>query len=197
MVFDATRIASTCESPCDERCTARTILFTSTGSSAPLRLRTCMTGISSRTGKSGVRSERLRCKLIGSEGVAIKPPGLKKLAKKQRERRPEKRADRCHLASPRRRERYFPGRSSDSTGSNLLTRLPRPLRTQCHRRRSYLLTAAGQFRTLTGFPFHPPTQRRPWNEPHYILFSSKHSSRSIVDIMSLFKLLAPTPSCRR
>ena len=27
---------------------------------------------------------------------------------------------------------------------------------QCHLGRSYLLTAAGQFRTLTGFPFHSP-----------------------------------------
>jgi hypothetical protein len=33
---------------------------------------------------------------------------------------------------------------------------PNALRHQCHLRLSYLLTAAGQFRILTGFPFDPP-----------------------------------------
>jgi hypothetical protein len=39
--------------------------------------------------------------------------------------REERRTTRCHLASPRRRERMFHGRSSDSAGSTLLTGLPR------------------------------------------------------------------------
>jgi hypothetical protein len=46
----------------------------------------------------------------------------------------------------------FPGRSSDSQ-DDLLAGLPGP-DTQCPIRLSYLLTAAGQFRIFTGFPFH-------------------------------------------
>jgi hypothetical protein len=42
MVLVATRSASTCPRPAQQRPTARTILLTSTGSSAPLRLRTRM-----------------------------------------------------------------------------------------------------------------------------------------------------------
>ena len=49
---------------------------------------------------------------------------------------------------------YFRGRSSDFAGSNLIAGLPRPRRVQCHLGLSYLLTAAGQFRNFTGFPFH-------------------------------------------
>jgi hypothetical protein len=45
---------------------------------------------------------------------------------------------------------------------NLLAGLPRP-EAQCPFRLSYLLTAAGQFRILTGFPFHPPgVEPRNW-----------------------------------
>jgi hypothetical protein len=50
----------------------------------------------------------------------------------------------------------FRGRSSDSAGSTLLAGLPSALRHQCHLGLSYLLTAAGQFRILTGFPFDAP-----------------------------------------
>jgi len=39
--------------------------------------------------------------------------------------------------------------------------------TQCPIRRSYLLTAAGQLRIFTGFPFHPVGGPR--NENHFIL----------------------------
>src|SRR5262245_48167373 len=42
MVLLATRIALTESSPAQQRSTARTILLTSAGSSAPLRLRTCI-----------------------------------------------------------------------------------------------------------------------------------------------------------
>lgn len=51
---------------------------------------------------------------------------------------------------------FFRGRSSDSAGSDLVAGLPRRERVQCHRRLSYLLTAAGQFRIHTGFPIHSP-----------------------------------------
>src|ERR1700748_2750801 len=50
----------------------------------------------------------------------------------------------------------FHGRSSDSAGSTLLAGLPNAFRHQCHLGLSYLLTAAGQFRILTGFPFDSP-----------------------------------------
>jgi hypothetical protein len=50
----------------------------------------------------------------------------------------------------------FRGRSSDSAGSTLLAGLPSALRHQCHLGLSYLLTAAGQFRILTGFPLDAP-----------------------------------------
>ena len=50
----------------------------------------------------------------------------------------------------------FRGRSSDFAGSTLLAGLPRALRLQCHLGLSYLLTAAGQLRILTGFPFDSP-----------------------------------------
>src|ERR1700761_2879905 len=50
----------------------------------------------------------------------------------------------------------FRGRSSDSAGSTLLAGLPSALRHQCHLGLSYLLTAAGQFRIHTGFPFDAP-----------------------------------------
>jgi hypothetical protein len=51
---------------------------------------------------------------------------------------------------------YFHGRSSDFAGSFLLAGLPRTRRFKCHLGLSYLLTAAGQFRNFTGFPFHSP-----------------------------------------
>lgn len=51
----------------------------------------------------------------------------------------------------------FPWQVFGLTGSTLLTRLPEQL-AQCHRWLSYLLTAAGQFRILTGFPFHSRTR---------------------------------------
>ena len=62
----------------------------------------------------------------------------------------------------------FHGRSSDSAGSTLLARLPKALPLQCHLGLSYLLTAAGQFRILTGFPFDSPYGET-MEENHYIL----------------------------
>ena len=64
MVLEAMRIESTCCRPNAQRCTARTILFTSTDSSVPLRFFTCMTGVSSREGKPGVMSDRLVCRVV-------------------------------------------------------------------------------------------------------------------------------------
>ena len=46
----------------------------------------------------------------------------------------------------------FPRQVFGLTGSTLLAGLPRPLGSVSIRR-SYLLTAAGQFRIFTGFPF--------------------------------------------
>ena len=57
----------------------------------------------------------------------------------------------------------FPRQVFGLTGSTLLARLPEPLRS-VSTWRSYLLTAAGQFRTFTGFPFHPPVEG-PRNSP--------------------------------
>jgi len=51
---------------------------------------------------------------------------------------------------------YFQGRSSDFAGSFLLTGLPRAGGSSVILGFSYLLTAAGQFRSLAGFPFHSP-----------------------------------------
>lgn len=48
----------------------------------------------------------------------------------------------------------FPGRSSDLQVQP--TRRTSQALAQCRFRLSYLLTAAGQFRSFTGFPFHPP-----------------------------------------
>ena len=48
----------------------------------------------------------------------------------------------------------FPGRSSDLQ-ARPTRRTSQTLEAQCRFRLSYLLTAAGQFRTSTGFPFHP------------------------------------------
>jgi len=59
----------------------------------------------------------------------------------------------------------FPGRSSDLQ-VDLLAGLPRH-DTQCRDRLSYLLTAAGQFRIFTGFPFHP-LERGTEELDHYI-----------------------------
>ena len=59
----------------------------------------------------------------------------------------------CHLASPRRHQRIIPGRSSDL--QDRPTRRTSQAYAQCLIRLSYLLTAAGQSRFLTGFPFHP------------------------------------------
>jgi hypothetical protein len=57
----------------------------------------------------------------------------------------------------------FPRQVFGLAGSTLLAGLPRCF-TQCHLRRSYLLTAAGQFRSFTGFPFHSPGWRdREWD----------------------------------
>src|SRR5580700_1884477 len=65
---------------------------------------------------------------------------------------------------------YIRGRSSDSAGSNLLAGLPGSSRSQCHLGLSYLLTAAGQFRIFTGFPFHPePGAQSTTNEDYPIL----------------------------
>src|ERR1700679_3772274 len=85
MVLEATRMASTCERPYPLRWTARTILLTSTGSSAPLRLRTCMTGVSSRTGKPGVMSARVVWTLVLTEAAMDESPWPQKRAKKQRD----------------------------------------------------------------------------------------------------------------
>ena len=54
------------------------------------------------------------------------------------------------------RANYFRGRSSDFAGLGLLAGLPRALWLQCHLGLSYLHTAAGQLRILTGFPFDSP-----------------------------------------
>ncbi len=50
----------------------------------------------------------------------------------------------------------FPWQVFGLAGSTLLAGLPRAIRHQCHLGLSYLLTAAGQFRILTGFPFDSP-----------------------------------------
>ena len=52
MVLDAMRIASTWVRPCEQRCTALTILLTSTDSSEPFRFLTCMTGVSFADGEA-------------------------------------------------------------------------------------------------------------------------------------------------
>ena len=55
----------------------------------------------------------------------------------------------------------FPWQVFGLTGSDLLAGLPGRFRVQCHGWRSYLFTAAGQFRSRTGFPFHPPLPEEP------------------------------------
>jgi len=54
------------------------------------------------------------------------------------------------------------GRSSDLQAPYWLA-LPSPRPDQCSCERSFLLTAAGQFRILTGFPFHLTARgQAPW-----------------------------------
>ena len=67
---------------------------------------------------------------------------------------------------PRRRQRMFPGRSSDSQAQPTCrtSQATSPVSFWL----SYLLTAAGQFRSLTGFPFHPLC-RGTEEFDHYIL----------------------------
>ncbi len=48
----------------------------------------------------------------------------------------------------------YPWQVFGLAGSNLIAGLPGTMRLQCHLGLSYLLTAAGQFRNCTGFPFH-------------------------------------------
>jgi hypothetical protein len=55
----------------------------------------------------------------------------------------------------------FPRQVFGLTGSDLLARLPRRISHPVSCWRSYLLTAAGQFRIYTGFPFHPPSPEKP------------------------------------
>jgi len=50
--------------------------------------------------------------------------------------------------------KYFHGRSSDSTGYLLAPASQSIAEPVLLSERSFLLTAAGQFRILTGFPFH-------------------------------------------
>jgi hypothetical protein len=57
----------------------------------------------------------------------------------------------------------FHGRSSDSAGSTLLTLTSQSYGSSRHLGRSYLLTAAGQFRILTGFPFTRPRTVFRWS----------------------------------
>src|SRR5215469_9285628 len=52
-------MGSTLDNPSQHRSTARTILFTSTASSVPLRLRTCMVALRAGTGKDGTVSENV------------------------------------------------------------------------------------------------------------------------------------------
>jgi hypothetical protein len=63
----------------------------------------------------------------------------------------------------------FPWQVFGLTGSDLLARLPKRISAQCRVWRSYLLTAAGQFRSRTGFPFHPPLREEPSEWAKHIL----------------------------
>jgi hypothetical protein len=63
---------------------------------------------------------------------------------------------------------------------------------QCHSERSFLLTAAGQLRICTGFPFHPPlTRRNHETERHYISYSAARASLFFVDIVQMDVESAP------
>jgi hypothetical protein len=74
----------------------------------------------------------------------------------------------------------FPRQVFGLTGSTLLAGLPGPLGSVSIRR-SYLLTAAGQFRTFTGFPFH--SRSRETQEPdHHILGLKKLQCLQIVNM---------------
>jgi hypothetical protein len=54
----------------------------------------------------------------------------------------------------------FRGRSSDLQAHSYLPDFP-GISSQCLVRLSYLLTAAGQLRICTGFPFHLPSPGEP------------------------------------
>jgi hypothetical protein len=81
----------------------------------------------------------------------------------------------------------FRGRSSDSAGSSLLAGLPSAVWHQCHLGLSYLLTAAGQSRIHTGFPFDSPrgeTMERP-----LYLGQCQKAIPFLVDILLKFRKL--------
>lgn len=66
----------------------------------------------------------------------------------------------CHLSLPSEAdEQYLHGRSSDSAGYLLAP--ASQFKNQCFLKRSFLHTAAGQFRILTGFPFKPMLRSAP------------------------------------
>src|ERR1700761_1590046 len=158
IVLLATRIASTCGSPAQQRSTARTILFTSTGSRVPLRLRTCICGAASASGKFGSSSVSVDCNVAMGRG----PFAADLIVTRAKET--ERAAQNTILPSP-----GLPlggganntlGRSSDSQAAYWL-QLPSPV--PIHgwmeaipvlvSERSFLFTAAGQFRNSTGIPF--------------------------------------------
>jgi len=93
-------------------------------------------------------------------------------------------ADHCHLASPRRRSEFLHGRSSDSQAA-YLPQLPSPWPDQCFPLgRSFLLTAAGQFRILTGFPFQPGHELGNREaENHSIMWFAEGKAQNVVDNM--------------
>src|SRR5580704_7678063 len=101
------------------------------------------------------------------------------VAKKQRNPRRDAQPDRCHLASPRRRERKFPWQVFGLCRLIPTCRTSRSWSLQCHLGRSYLLTAAGQLRNFAGFPFHSPRGETMESLPY--LGSNVRASPLLVD----------------
>src|SRR5690349_14344699 len=161
MVFTATRMTSTFGRPAAQRPTARTILLTSTDSSEPLRLRTLIPLAVETLGQaSSSAGWYCNCSVVIDAGM----PVTSKLGHQARqETRGRAAASGCSpsalprsLGTSARRNALFPAglRTYRRTTQTYLPQLPSLFRPVLFLRRSFLLTAAGQPRIHTRFPFH-------------------------------------------
>ncbi len=79
----------------------------------------------------------------------------------------------------------YPWQVFGLAGSSLVAGLPGALRLQCHLGLSYLLTAAGQFRNFTGFPFHSTTEAASTTSEIYLILGWR--TRQALDIDTMWK----------
>src|SRR5229473_5672605 len=156
------RIGSTDRRPSQQRSTARTILFTSAGSSDPLRLRTCIWQELTGTG-----NDTTDCAALTRTGVAMNAFSAQDTRGGDEMERSRETPD--HRQPPLGGSLdihagfgVVTGRSSDlqalpikmtGVSTDPSSRFQRkPVVSGC----SILLTAAGQFRIRTGFPLNVP-----------------------------------------